>query len=285
MNTPTPATVPDAYCSNYDGFEKDWISNSAMSLMMECGMAFRFKYIDKLPEARNVRLATGCATHKAREHNLSQKIATQTDLPVEECKDAARDDVNTTFESNEVRIEKEWEGKSQADARGIAVDLAVEMSETDRLVFQPEIQPATVEETIAVSYPSLSHIIVGKMDVRVENDEENDIRDLKTGKRAYGQSAADAEGGLTTYGLLRAATTGLKPDRYLIDNVVATGKSATKTNAYVTLRTDRQIQQQLERFALFMGLINKGAFGCCNPKHWRCSADWCGFHHLCPFAA
>jgi len=39
------ATVPDSYMSNYDAFEKGWISTSALSLLMMCGQAFNFKYV------------------------------------------------------------------------------------------------------------------------------------------------------------------------------------------------------------------------------------------------
>lgn len=280
----TQAEVPDAYLGNYDGFEKLWISNSAMSTFMECGMQGKFRYIDKIPGTTNVRLTTGCATHRARQVNLKQKIESGEDLPTGECTDAARDDVNNSFNASEVRVEKEWDGKSVEDARGIAVDLAVEMAQMDREVFLPEIHPTAVEETIAVSFPGLSRIVVGKFDVREEGLDDV-IRDLKTGKQAFGQSKVDDDSGLTTYGLLLKATTGKRPDKYMIDNVVAKSGKPAKTNAYITLRSERQLQQQLARFALCLDNISKGAFMCCNPNHWLCSADWCQFHHICPYKA
>jgi len=69
--------VPDAYMLEYDGFERDWLSCSALSLLQMCGHAFKMKYIDRGREPISVRMSAGSATHKARETNLKQKIETE----------------------------------------------------------------------------------------------------------------------------------------------------------------------------------------------------------------
>lgn len=285
MTETKTAPVPDGYLQNYDGFQADWISTSALACLMRCGMAFYYKYIELIPEPKSVRLACGSATHKGREVNLKQKVETEEDLPVEEVTDAARDSINETWASSEIHVEKEWEGKSTDEARGIAVDLATDMAAKDREIFHPQIRPAAVEETVAISFPSLPRLIVGKKDVR-EKGNEGILRDLKTGKRAFGQSKADSDMGLTTYGLLEKVSTGQAPDRYLIDNVIARSKTKpTRTEVYETVRSEKRLEQQLARFALAMEIIQKGAFMCCNPGDWVCSESWCGYWRICPYAA
>lgn len=274
--------IPDGYLENYDGFQEEWMSTSSMTLAMMCGMAFRFKYIDNLPEPKSIRLSTGSGIHKAREANLFQKIESHEDRPLQEVTDAARDAINETFDKNPISIEPEFEGKSEKEARGIAVDMAVEMAAKDYEVFQPSIQPVAVEETIAIKYPALKRIIVGKLDVRTEAA----IHDLKSGKRAFGQSDADTEPGITTYGMLRKSETGEAPASYYIDNVVATGKSVCRTNAYRTSRTDAELDRHLSRFAAWARVIDAGNFAPCNPKDWKCSQAYCGYwQSICPYAA
>ena len=273
------AKAPDEYMSNYDGFREDWISTSALSLLMMCGQAFKFKYIDKIKEAIGVRQTSGSGAHKGREVNLSQKIESHEDLAVAEVQDATRDYVTEQFDSHDVQVEQDFAGKNKDQAKAICVDLATEFAAKDREVFQPEIQPAAVEESMAIRFPGLPRIVVGKLDVRLE---DGTIRDLKTGKRAFGQSKADDSMGLTTYGMLKRADTGVAPPEYLIDNVSA-GAKGCKTNIYSTTRTEVQLQQQLMRFVQWSKVIDAGLFGPCDPSHWKCGPAFCGFYDRCKF--
>jgi len=274
------AKAPDEYMSNYDGFEQEWISTSALALLMMCGQAFKFKYIDKIKEAIGVRQTCGSGAHKGREVNLKQKIESHEDLPEGDCQDATRDYVTEQFDSHDVQVEKDFEGKNKDQAKAICVDLATEFAAKDREVFQPEIQPAAVEESMAIRFPGLPRIVVGKLDVRLE---DGTIRDLKTGKRAFGQSKTDDSMGLTTYGMLKRAM-GVAPPEYLIDNVRQSAKGCT-AEVYSTTRTEGQLQQQLMRFAQWSKVIEAGLFGPCDPSHFKCSQSYCGFFQRCKFGS
>lgn len=271
--------VPDSYMVNYNEFGDNWLSTSALSLLMMCGQAFMYKYVLKRPEPIGVRMTSGSGAHKGREVNLKQKIETHEDLSVEEVTDACRDYCQKRFEENEVQVESEFEGKNKEQAKGISTDLAVEFAVKDHEAFQSEIQPAGVEETMAVAYPGLTRIIVGKVDVV---QEDGIIRDLKTGKKAYGQAKADSSMALSTYGMLKKAETGETPKGYTIDNVTES-KSGCKHNLYPTLRTDGQLQQQLRRFIAWNKVIEAGLFGPANTEHWKCSKNYCGYYSQCQY--
>ena len=277
------ANVPDDYASNYDEFRKDWISTSMLSTYIMCGLRFKYTYIDKLSGFKGMRATMGSAVHKAREVDLTNKMDTEQDMNVEELQDVARDYVCETFESSEVETGKEFEGETKESARGIAVDMSVTMAQKDREDFLPIILPVAVEETMAISFPNLSRIVVGKLDVRESHDGDI-IRDLKTGKRAFGQAKTDSGMGLTTYGMLFLATHGKLPDGYKIDNVINSGKRPCKTELYATERSQAQIERQLGRFVSVCDGIDKGVFMPANPVDWWCSKDWCSHHHICPFA-
>lgn len=279
LNTSQTAPIPDDYIATYDGFAKLWISSSALATVMTCGLKFQYKYIEKKQGAINVRMTAGSGAHKGRQHDLAQKIESGEDLPIDECTDAARDYVEQRFEESEVHVEKEFEGKSKDVAKGITVDFAVEMASKDRAVFLPNIYPAKVEEPMAVDYPGISRTIVGKTDVI---DIDDVIRDLKTGKRSYGQAKADENMGLTTYGLLYYALNQKLPAGYAIENIVASGKSAVKTNVYESERGSDRLQRQLNRFAYGVTMIDAGNFCPADPESWRCSESWCEFWAQCP---
>jgi hypothetical protein len=274
------ATVPDAYLKNYDAFNKEYISTSMLSLLMKCGVAFKLKYIDRWHECIRIRQTAGTGAHKARKVNLAQKILTHENLKVDLVTDAARDEAKERFENNEYIPSKEFEGKSKGAAAGIATDMAVELAQKDYEVFQEDLQPVGVEESMAVEYPGLSRVIVGRLDVR---EPENVINDFKTGKRAYGQSKVDDSMQLSTYGMLHLAEFGAVPENYRVQNVVHTEKGGTRTNEYETMRTKEALQRQLMRFAAACRAIDAGNFIPADQSQWWCSKDFCGFYDRCKF--
>lgn len=275
------AEVPDTYLVEYDGLTDDWISTSALAMLMRCGMAFYFKYILRQREPISVRMTAGSGAHKGREVNLTQKMESEENLPIDEVKDATRDDVIMRFDRNEYVATKEFEGKSKIHARDIAKDLAVEFVAEDYNAFQREIIPASVEESIAIKYEGISRAIVGKTDVR---EHDHSIVDLKTGKQAFGQSKADKSMALSTYGLLNLVQYGVLPPVYRIHSV-SKGKTQAKANLYETTRTMEDVQRQLMRFVAGVKAIEAGNFIPCDSSEWICSPEYCGFYHTCPYGA
>lgn len=273
--------IPSAYIGTYDGFGQDWISTSALSLLQMCGVAFYYKYVLRVPEGMTLRIGTGIGTHKGREANLSQKVKSKTDLALNQTQDAARDEVNRIFDTSEFIAEEEFADKNPKDARGIAVDKAVSFTTTDYNVFQKDLYPDAVEEILAVEFPELPRLIVGRIDTRLPGPI---INDLKTSKRAKGQAFCDTSQGLTTYGLLAWGNLGGKPpEEYEVDNVIDASPKPARTERYFTKRTVEDIDRQVARFAAGMRAIEAGAFIPCNPEHWKCSRDYCGYWVKCKF--
>ena len=274
------AKVPNAYMAEYDGFGSDWISTSSLACYMKCGIKFFHKYIQRVREPINIRMTAGVGTHKGREENLKQKVESQENLKIDEITDATRDNIKERFDANEYSASTEFKGKSKKEASDIAVDMGVQLVERDYQDFQEVLMPEAVEESMAVRYADLSRIIVGKIDVRTKDYK---IIDLKTGKKAFGQSAADTLMGLTTYGLLCSVEHGAQPPEYEIQNVVRTVGGNVNTNVYKTRRNAEDIQRQLLRFASVIKAIDSGIFTPANPGDWWCSPTWCGYYKMCRY--
>ena len=202
------------------------------------------------------------------------------DLALDVVTDAARDAAVKAFDTKEIKVESEFGDKSQSDARDMAVDMAVQATTADHEVFQAYLQPAAVEEPLAVEYPGMDRLIVGKVDVRLH---DTSICDLKTSKSKKGQNFVDDSQALTTYGLLHLAHYAEVPKQYIINEIVF-GKRGIRTEQYVTHRTEIQLQRQLSRFAVALRLIDTGVFMPCSPGDWWCSENFCGFFHQCEFS-
>ena len=271
--------VPDGYLAGYDGYGRDWVSTSSLSLLMMCPVAWEKKYALRIPAPTNVRMTAGSACHKGREVNLKQKVDSHEDVSEDVVTDAARDCVNKTFDEREVVSEKEFADMSKEDARGMTVDMAVTFVVTDYTEFQLGIQPSMVEKSLAIKFKDLDRIICGQIDTV---NEDGWVDDLKTGKRAKGQAFADTSMGLSTYGMLYLAHMGKAPPGYRIHNVVQ-GKSGCKTHVYETTRTEEDLNRQLARFQRALELIKSGVFMPCDPGFWKCSEGWCEYWFQCKF--
>jgi hypothetical protein len=273
--------IPDTYLADYDGLADGWISTSQLATLMMCGFAFFCKYILRLPEPISVRMTAGTGTHGGREMNLRQKIESGEDVSLVDVQDATRDLVEERFENNDYCETAEFEGKSKAHACDITKDMAIEFVTEDYNAFQIDCIPAGVEESIAVQYADLNRIIVGKIDVR---NQDCSIIDLKTSKSAYGQAKTNKGMGLTTYGMLTLVEHGVLPPKYSIHNI-SRGKTGCKPHLYETTRTLEDIERQLMRFAAGIKVIEAGNFLPCNPEHWKCSPEMCGYHSQCLYGS
>jgi len=268
------------YLVNYDGFGADWISTSSLALMQMCGEAFRLKYIERMAEPKSIRLCTGSATHKARQKNLEQKVKSKTDLDLATVQDVARDTINSDFDTNEIKVETEFEGASKSQARGIAVDKSVLITAADYAAFQVQSFPDAIEESLAVKFDEFTHIVCGTID----NREGNIVKDFKSSKRSKGQNFADTSQALTTYGMLLHANNGIAPIKYVVENVVDL-KSGCKTEVCETTRTIDDFQRVINRFAAAIRAIGTGTFIPASSESWKCSAEYCGFFSRCKYGS
>lgn len=272
----------DSYLSEYDkGYGQDWISASMLRLMMLCPVAAHRKYILREPEPKGVRAILGVGTHRARERTLAAKMETGTALPLDEVKDIGRDSVNEQFRGGDVMLDDEYAGKSGEDARGLAVDTTVAYVQADNEQFIPAIEPVAVEFNLAIQHPDIKQLIVGKLDCL---DVETDVCDLKTTNlRPKNQSFADTDMGLTTYGLLVRAHYNRTPRQFRVHNLVRKKNGTIDGVELIATRDDAALSRQLARYVQVAKCMETGVFAPCDPGHWKCSPDYCGYWKTCPY--
>jgi len=256
--------------------DEPYISCSQLSMMQKCGEQYYRRYIkgEKIPPG--ARLLLGKGVHRGRQVNLTQKIASGKDLPVEEVVQAARDHVHHEFANNDVMLE---EGDTLQSALDRSVDSAVKMTECDYFHFQRMLTPVDVETKVTVSVPGLSRNILGILDT---SDSNTIVRDLKTSSRAMPADAADKSDQLTTYALLYKSLHGCLPAGVQLDAVVKT-KTKIEPCVRASTRCEADLDMILYRYHTSLIAIDKGIFVPCPSDVWWCSSKWCGYYDTCRY--
>jgi hypothetical protein len=140
----------------------DHISASWVELFMQCPIAYRIKYIDKLSTfTGNIYTAFWKAIHYALETNFRQKITTRADLPLKE--------VLIPFnEFLDKELKELWENNTDA--------IEIIRMQWEEMLYQylqtiaPHIQPASVEMKFEIDLKSIGWKILWYIDLITEDD-------------------------------------------------------------------------------------------------------------------
>ncbi len=255
----------------------DSIHQSMVNTWLRCGVQFERRYINGEVIPPGIAARRGSATHKGAEINNKNLVILGESLPLDDLRDATRDEYMRLVKEEGVFIPSEQ--KSEANALlndGLNQSLSsIEKYYTDVApIIKPIGAEAYVKADIGLDLP-----IAGTIDL----SEKNRIRDMKIKGRADNQEWADREIQPSFYYELFNALYGYYPDEFIYDEIVPL---KTKTN-YVQIPTKRD-REALERWKLYLRAflrdLNAGIFRPAEPGHFLCSEKWCGYFKSCPYA-
>lgn len=119
------------------------------------------------------------------------------------------------------------------------------------------------------------------------------IRDTKTSAKSPTPSlldgadkpgVADDSDQLTGYAVASYVVDGQLPDMMVLDYLVQTSAGKRYYKPTRTTRNMDDFQVFMNRLVNAVHAIRSGVFVPANAGDWRCSAKWCGFHDICPYA-
>jgi RecB family exonuclease len=253
-------------------------SVSQLEMLAGCGQQFAFRYLDGLKEPGSLAKAKGSAIHGAAQGNFTQKIESDADIPLDDFRDlAAERFVAETKGSLLFTPSEESTGIRKAVAE--QKDATVKLAEFYHTTISPDYRPAATEEEFTIELPSAGTTLIGVIDLR---DILDRIIDHKTSKRAKSQKDADGSLQLTTYAAARTKV-GRPPPSIVLDTAVQTAGGKAYRNKLVTTRGPEDYAALAARIVAAEKVIKSGAFMPAPAKAWWCSAEWCGFHRICPF--
>ena len=250
------------------------ISPSSLGMFLKCGEQFRRRYVEgeKIPPGISAR--RGGAVHKAAEINYSQKVVTETDLPLADLQDAARDNYVNEIKDNGVFIPKgELSGKDRLMDKGL--NQAIEATKIYKEDIAPQNQPKLIEQRwsadIGVGLP-----LLGVVDLVTK---DNKIKDLKIMKRKN-QAWADNELQPTVYSIL-AEKNNIPVDSMEYQFIIP---NKTMVHDEITTARGQGDQERLVQYIrAFMQSLESGLFVPCEPGHWLCDEKWCGYYQTCKY--
>jgi RecB family exonuclease len=250
----------------------------ASALEMKCMEAFRRRYIEGEIIPPGVAMIVGTGTHRSVELNLTEKIKTGSLLPIEAVIDAARDGVNSAWESSEIRLDPEEMIKGLKAVKGEAVDKAVRLSRLHATSKAPALSPKFVERKWSVELTGYPMDLVGTIDIQ---ETTPIIRDTKTSGKTPPANCADRSLQLKAYALAVWRIDGEAPKKACLDYLIDTAKPKVETFESEPTREDFTVL--LARIETLAMAMEKGVFIPVEPTHWCCDPKWCGYYQTCRY--
>lgn len=255
--------------------KKPSLSATALRTIMRCPQQYYYRWVENIKVPPGIAQIIGIGVHKVANLNLSNKKDKGELLSEDSVKDAAADNINGLWQQG-IKLDDEEKKEGPKKIKGQAVDLAVSLSTLHHQELAPKIEPVHLERFFRLELQGYPMDLTGRMDV----EEKDSIRDLKTAGKSPSEADVLADDQLTLYALGKKVMEGNIPGKLYLDSLVK-----TKVPKLVTLETTRE-QKHLDRILRHVEraivVIEKGAF-MANSNGWHCSKRFCGYHDICPF--
>ena len=260
--------------------KKPYLSPTQIEMFTGCGEAYRRRYIegDKIPPG--IALVKGTAVHIGAALNFEQKIESFEDLRPSEIIDASVAALEGRGKVEGLLLTDDEKAIGKAKVFGECKDSTVRLAGLFSREVAPHYQPKYVEKSVTIPLPNSSHDLKGILDL-VSVDEE--LVDLKTGKKKKNQKDWDDSPQLTTYALTKKHLDGKLPKKILIEQLVDSGKSEPKRHLFETTRSMPDFKALGHRMNAVIKGITSGVFVPAPAGYWKCSPVYCGYWRSCSY--
>lgn len=275
------------------------LSPSKLDMLSKCGVQYEYRYVKGLKIPPSVGMLEGRAIDKAASAILRHKLAEGT-LPTDEAvADHAGQEMRTEWnDAGEVLIPAAEALRGGKGRLGYAVDRAIRMARKYRTAVAPYAQTMVDPKTGIARVQHKWEVDMGSGIVLngISDDEETDaVNDLKTKGKPAPDRAAHESPQLTGYAAAKYVIDGIEEPKVrlhvLIDRpklfegtVPGDDPAGVKFQRLESVRTLEQMQAYLRRVEQAAKVIRAGAFLPARPEDWWCSAKFCGYFQICPYA-
>lgn len=254
----------------------DATHQSTLNMFLRCGEQGRRRYLEGEMIPPGIAAVRGTGVHTANDVNLSQKIVTKSDMPLDVLQDAARDTYVTIVRDKGIYLPKSKESEKKR-LLNQGLNETVRATKIYREDVAPNIHPIAVEQKFHVEIPGLALPLEGTMDF----EEAPRIGDLKTSSRAWNKNRPFQEIQPHFYSLAYFVEKGTVPE--WVYDVLITAKEKND-HQRLPLRSERKdFSALISKVLLFEKMLTTGVFPPANPTAWWCSPDWCGYYNTCPY--
>lgn len=255
-------------------------------MYLRCPLQHFWRYDQGIKIPPKGILTQSACLHSAIETNFKQKIDSFLDLPTSD----VLDDFSTEFD--ERKHKTAW----MPDEKPAAFkDEGINLLGGYQKTISPTIQPSHVEHKFEVHFDNFDIPLVGRIDLI----HDAIISDNKTTGKAPSVILKEAEHSLqlTAYALAYRAQFH-KPEK-AVSIIALFRPKATKeqlshpfvkkspqektvhVETFSTTRDQGAINRYLKLMAHVKHAIENGIYHPCDPDHWACSEQYCGFYQIC----
>lgn len=258
-------------------------NNSALTLLQECGEAFRRRYIEGERPGETLRMIRGTVVHRVAHIALRRKWRDGALPGQAEARDLAADQFDAVIRRGNIRFEPDDLAVGAAKSQGRAKDFAIGLAGFHVQDVAPSINPVAVERKIEVKPRDTDITIHGTIDLIDGRGNGEWIRDLKTAEKSPASGAAEESQQLTMYAMLRWAEKQRLPERLALDYMIRTPAGTERYLPLLTTRTAADVQSLVNRINTAVEAVKRGSFVPANQNYWKCDPRYCEFFSSCPY--
>ncbi len=239
-----------------------------MSSFKDCGLAFRFSYVERLPEPPSVPASRGTLVHRALELLMTRE-------PAERSRSAAYADLATAVEELRDHPEFVGLGLSESEWAGFTDEATELVDKYFELEDPSTVHPIGIELKMQADLGD-GVVVRGIIDrLELDADGELVVTDYKTGRMPPERFEKQRLEGVHVYALLCQEMLGRRPARvqllYLTDPAAIIATPTERSVAGVA-RKNRAVWEAVRTVCL------RDDFRPNPGKH----CDWCSFRDYCP---
>jgi len=249
--------------------DKKYLSATQLNMFLRCPQQYFFRYIEGLKIPPSGAMVQGRAWHEALEENYTQKVNSDTDLPLDDMQDIFATRFDQAVEAEEIAFQE------NEDPGGLK-DQGVSIVETHHKSIAPKVHPEMVEEQFWISLgDDFPYELMGYWDLV---DRDGIIIDNKAYSRKPSQTDLDKDIQLTVYSLGYRASQQKAEKKLRLDAIIK--NKTPKAVQLVTTRTNNDCRWLLGLIEKIVNAIQSGIFYP-NPTGWCCSPRFCGYYDKC----
>lgn len=253
--------------------ERPHLSVSQLEMFAKCPESWRRRYLEKEIIPPRLAMLKGSAVHAGAEFNMKQKIESGVDLPPDEIIDAS---VNAFEEKIKRDSYTLGDGESKANVSDYK-ELVVTLAEAHAAEQAPNYQPVEVERKFTIELPSISHDLVGVIDLV---DDKGTVVDFKTAGKSMPADEAEKSIQLGVY----AAQQDSDVVNVRLDVLVEpTARRGVVRQVIDSVRDKTELPIIARRVSVVSKTIDAGLFPPAPVGSWWCSEGWCGYWSSCPY--
>jgi PD-(D/E)XK nuclease superfamily protein len=242
------------------------LSASSVATFLRCEQQWYYAYVEKLRRPPSIRQAIGLAAHSSIEHNMTQKIQSRTDEPLDVALDIFSDEYDSLTQDTEEPEEDPVKGK----------DSGLRTLTVHHKQVAPLIQPIMVEQAVMFDIENVPYS--GYIDLV---DDRLRIRDSKFVGRKPSGVGTQYITNMTGYAIGYRQLTGKTESEVVLDFHVRTKKPYHLPVASGGPIEDSAIRSFARIVRMVASRIKAGVFLPTGLSHQACG--WCGYREICPY--